>query len=652
LKILKYLLGFIVTLGVLGVIIGLFAFMHFSKEVKLDADKLINYHPEMTTRIYDRNGELIANIFKDKHRLYAPFEEIPPRLIEALVAIEDTVFFEHEGVNYEAILRALLKDIKAGKMKEGASTLTQQLVKNTLLTSEKKLQRKINEAILALKLETKLSKEEILERYLNEIYFGHRYYGVKTAALGYFRKPLHDLNLKEIAMLVGLPQAPSKYDPTRHYDISMSRANTVLMRMRSLGWITEEELQKYQAMRPTVYNDSLTQNRLPYVVDQVLKDLREEYPDIRTGGYKIYTTIDSSLQALGKEALAFGHQKILERGADKEGIDYSDLNGAMVVLDSHSGEVLVLIGGVDYKKSAYNRATQSKRQPGSSFKPFIYQIALDSGYSLKSTLMDISRTFKYQDKDEEKEWQPKNYEKNFEGLITLHDALVHSRNLATINLVNTLGLNLVHRKITEMGFKNVPNDLSISLGTFGISPLEMSSMYTIFSNYGVKMTPILVKSVVNYKGEEKIYEAKSEKITKPEQAFLTTTILEDVIKQGTGRRARVKGLALAGKTGTTNDYKDAWFCGYSPEIEAIVWYGKDDNKPMYKETGGKAAGPAFAYFFKEYLALHPETKTSFDIPDGVRVVRGKKGTDYFTKISKPPKETQNTPAASDGELLF
>ena len=644
--------GFIVTLGILGVIIGLFAFMHFSKEVKLDADKLINYHPEMTTRIYDKNGELIANIFKDKHRLYAPFDEIPPRLIEALIAIEDTVFFEHEGVNYEAILRALLKDIKARKMKEGASTLTQQLVKNTLLTSEKKLQRKINEAILALKLETKLTKEEILERYLNEIYLGHRYYGVKTAALGYFRKPLHDLNLKEIAILVGLPQAPSKYDPTRHYDISMSRANTVLARMRSLGWITEEELQKYQALRPTVYNDTLTQNKLPYVVDQVLKDLKEEYPDIKTGGYKIYTTIDSRLQNIAREALRFGYNKILERGADKEGVDYSDLNGAIVVIDNHSGEVLSMIGGIDYQKSAYNRATQSKRQPGSSFKPFIYQIALDSGYSLKSTLTDISRTFKYQDKDEEKEWQPKNYEKNFEGLITLHDALVHSRNLATINLVNTLGLNLVHRKITEMGFKNVPNDLSISLGTFGISPLEMSSMYTIFSNYGTKLTPILIKSVVDYKGQEKIYEAEPKQITKPEQAFLITTILEDVIKKGTGRRARVKGLALAGKTGTTNDYKDAWFCGYSPEIEVIVWYGKDDNKPMYKETGGKAAGPVFSYFFKEYLALHPETKTSFDIPEGVRVVRGKNGTDYFTTISKPPKETQRAPGGSNGGLLF
>ena len=650
-KFFKYLFGFIVTLLVIGLIAGLFAFWHFSKEVKLDADKLINYHPEMTTRIYDRNGELIANIFKDKHRLYAPFEEIPPRLVEALVAIEDTVFFEHEGVNYEAILRALLKDIKARKLKEGASTLTQQLVKNTLLTSEKKLQRKINEAILALKLENKLTKEEILERYLNEIYLGHRYYGIKTAALGYFRKPLHDLNLKEIAILVGLPQAPSKYDPTRHYDVSMSRANTVLARMRSLGWITEAELQKYQALRPKVYNDSLTQNRLPYVTDQVLKTLQKEYPDIRTGGYKVYTTIDSGLQKVASDALKYGYEKILERGEGKD-VDYSDLNGAMVVLDNHGGEILAMVGGIDYKQSAFNRAVQSRRQPGSSFKPFIYQIALDSGYSLKSRLTDISRTFKYQDKDEEKEWQPKNYEKNFEGVITLHDALVHSRNLATINLVNDLDLNLVHRKITQMGFKNVPNDLSISLGTFGLSPLEMASFYTIFSNYGKKLEPILVQSVVDYKGNEKLYEANATTITKPEQAFLVTTILKDVIKKGTGRRARVEGIELAGKTGTTNDYKDAWFCGYSPEIETIVWYGKDDNKPMYKETGGKAAAPAFAYFFKEYLALHPETKTVFDIPKGVRVVKGKNGTDYFTEISRPPKEAESVPQSSEGELLF
>lgn len=650
-KFVKYLLGFIVSLGLLAVIAGLFAFWHFSKELKFDTSKLVDYHPEMTTRIYDRNGELIANIFKEKHRLYAPIEEIPPRLIEALVAIEDTVFFEHEGVNYEAILRAVLKDIKYGKLKEGASTLTQQLVKNTLLTSEKKLKRKINEVILALEVEHQLSKEEILERYLNEIYFGHRYYGVKTAAEGYFRKPLHDLNLKEIAILVGLPQAPSKYDPTRHYDIAMSRGNTVLARMHALGWITEEELQKYQALRPKVYNDSLSQNRFPYITDQVLKRLQKKYPDIRTGGYKIYTTVDSKLQDEAKEALRFGYDQIVKRGEGKE-VDYSDLNGAMVVLDNHTGEVLALVGGVDYSASAFNRAVQSRRQPGSSFKPFIYQIALDSGYSTRSMLPDVSRTFKYQDHDEEKEWQPKNYEKNFAGLITLHDALVHSRNLATINLVNALGLGLVHRKVEAMGFKNVPNDLSIALGTFGLSPLEMSSFYTIFSNYGTRLEPILVKSVVDYEGNETVFEAKTERVTKPEQAFLTTTILQDVIKEGTGRRARVKGLSLAGKTGTTNDYKDAWFCGYSPEIEAIVWYGKDDNKPMYKETGGKAAAPAFARFFSSYLKLHPETKVTFDIPKGVRVVKGKRRTDYFTEISRPPKERENLPDAGNGQLLF
>ena len=650
-KFVKYLLGFIVSLGFLAVIAGLFAFWHFSKELKFDTSKLVDYHPEMTTRIYDRNGELIANIFKEKHRLYAPIEEIPPRLIEALVAIEDTVFFEHEGVNYEAILRAALKDIKYGKLKEGASTLTQQLVKNTLLTSEKKLKRKINEVILALEVEHQLSKEEILERYLNEIYFGHRYYGVKTAAEGYFRKPLHDLNLKEIAILVGLPQAPSKYDPTRHYDIAMSRGNTVLARMHALGWITEEELQKYQALRPKVYNDSLSQNRFPYITDQVLKRLQKKYPDIRSGGYKIYTTIDSKLQDEAKEALRFGYEQIVKRGEGQE-VDYSDLNGAIVVLDNHTGEVLALVGGVDYNASAFNRAVQSRRQPGSSFKPFIYQIALDSGYSTRSMLPDVSRTFKYQDHDEEKEWQPKNYEKNFAGLITLHDALVHSRNLATINLVNALGLGLVHRKIEAMGFKNVPNDLSIALGTFGLSPLEMSSFYTIFSNYGTRLEPILVKSVVDYEGNETVFEAKTEKVTKPEQAFLTTTILQDVIKKGTGRRARVKGLSLAGKTGTTNDYKDAWFCGYSPEIEAIVWYGKDDNKPMYKETGGKAAAPAFARFFSSYLKLHPETKVTFDIPKGVRVVKGKRRTDYFTEISRPPKERENLPDAGNGQLLF
>jgi penicillin-binding protein 1A len=534
---LKAILIFIVVV-VIGVVV---AFSKYSNELKLDLDKLIYYNPDTTTRIYDRNGELIANLFSDKHRLYAPFSELPPRMIEALVAIEDTVFFEHDGLNFEAIFRAIVIDVKSMKLKEGASTLTQQLIKNTVLTNEKKLKRKVNEAILAMRLEGKLTKEEILERYLNEIYFGHRYYGVKTAALGYFRKELRELNLKEIAMLVGMPKAPSTYDPTRHLDLALGRANTVLFRMKTLGWITDEEYQKYEQYRPKIYDDTLTKNRTPYVIDQILRELEGEYPDIKTGGYTIHTTIDFELQELAKKSLYDGYVNILKRGQKaKEPVDYADLNGAMVVLENRTGEVLSLVGGVDYKKSAYNRAIQSLRQPGSSFKPFIYQVALDAGYSPKSKLTDISRTFSYEDKDEEKEWKPKNYSKNFAGIITLRDALVHSRNLATINLVNELGLSFVHRQIKKMGFEKIPADLSIALGTFGISPLNFSGFYTIFSNYGKKLHPILVRKVITKEGVEKNYTAKEEIVTAPSQAFLTVSILRDVVKKGQEERLELR----------------------------------------------------------------------------------------------------------------
>ncbi len=649
----KYIFRAISALFIIGVISGLMAFLYFSNEIKLNADKLINYNPDTTTRIYDRNGELIANLFGKKHRLYVPYEKIPPRLIEALIAIEDTTFFEHDGVNYEAIFRAVIKDLRAMKLKEGASTLTQQLIKNTILTNEKKFKRKINEALLALKLETKLTKEDILERYLNEIDFGHRYFGVRTASLGYFRKELHELNLKEMAILVGIPKATTTYDPTKHEDQSFARANTVLYRLKTLGWISEEEYQKFEQYKPKVFNDSLTRNKIPYVTDQVIRELKSEFPDIKTGGYSIYTTIDPELQTLAKNSLYNGYVKILQRAQTEESVDYSDLNGAMVVLENKTAEILALVGGIDYEKSVYNRAVQSARQPGSSFKPFLYQVALNAGYSTQSKIADISRTFKTQSEDEnESEWKPKNYSKNFVGLMTLREALVRSRNLATINLVNEIGLSSVHRKIKKMGFKNIPADLSMALGTFGISPLEFSGYYTIFSNYGKKLKPLLVKKVVDKFGKENLYSSESKELISPEQAYLTTSILRDVVNRGTGRKAKVDGIELAGKTGTTNDYKDAWFCGFSPEIQAVVWFGKDDNKAMHKEAGGKAAGPVFAEFFKEYINIHPETKRVFDIPKGVRSIKVKNKTEYFTNTSKPPKNRVREDSTLNGELLF
>ncbi len=656
-KILLRILAVFFIIMIVGVIGG---YIYISKEFKYDIDKLLVYNPNLTTKIYDRNGELISNIIGEKHRTYAPFKEMPPRLIEAVVAIEDTTFFEHNGVNPEAILRAVMKDIKHRKLKEGASTLTQQLVKLTLLSNEKKLKRKINEAILAMKLEGKLSKEEIIERYLNEVFYGHHYYGVKTAAKGYFRKDLSDLNLKEIAILAGIPQRPSAFDPTRHLDLSLSRANTVLNRMHTLGWISSEELAKYQALRPTIYNDTLTQNKAPFIANEVLKLLQKEYSDIKTGGYEIHTTIDLEAQNIAQKALKHAYENILVRGEkynakmpeDKQ-VDYGDLNGAMVVMENKTGEILALVGGVDYEKSVFNRAIQGKRQPGSSFKPFIYLSALNAGYSTQSKLTDISRSFSYKDQEEDKEWRPNNYEKNFEGLIPLREALVHSRNLATINMVNELGLSTVRDDLERMGFETLPRDLSISLGTFSISPLSFAKEWSILSNAGTKVTPLLIKKVISHDGGVKVYESEEENITTPEQAFLVTSILKDVVTRGTGRKARVEGLEVAGKTGTTNGYKDAWFCGYSPEIETLVWFGKDNNKEMGKETGGKAAGPAFSEFYTEYLKIHPETKREFDIPEGVREVRlSAKQSEYYTDMSPPPNDAKSASEELEQELLF
>ena len=633
-------------------------------------DKLVDYHPEVTTRIYDKNGDKIANIFNKKHRYYAKFEEIPPRIIEALVAIEDTTFFEHPGINIDAIFRAAIKVIRAGSAVEGASTITQQLVKNVLLTREKKLSRKIKEAIYALKIERFLTKEQILERYLNEIYYGHGYYGIKTAADGYFHKKLSDLTLKEMAILVGLPKAPSTYAPTKNYELSMGRANRVVKRMHILGWIDESTYESALEELPKVYNTTLTQNKAPFIVDEVLRRSREKLgiDDIKTGGYEIYTTIDIRLQAAARESIKKAYELSLKRIKDYEiydakrlaknpayempaDVNTSLLNGALVSLDSKSGDILALVGSYDYKISSYNRATQGRRQPGSAFKPFIYQVAIDLGYSGATQLVDISRTYKYEKDGQEKKWQPKNYEKNYKGLVSLREALIHSRNLATINLVNDIGLSQLLSQLKKFGIKNLPHDLSISLGTISLSPLELAKYYTSFSNHGVQVQPHLIRYV--NKNEKTIYEKRdlAHVITTPTQAYIMTTILRDVVKRGTGRRAKAKGIELAGKTGTTNNNVDGWFAGYSPTIETVVWFGNDDNTPMHRwETGGKISGPAFSNYYKNVLRLYPQIQRKFEKPEGIIEVDMDGKKEYFSDISKPPRAESEV--KTEEELLF
>ncbi|MBU0631531.1 PBP1A family penicillin-binding protein [bacterium] len=627
---------------------------YYFTQYNYDLDKLINYKPMLTTRIYDRNGEKIANLFNDEHRYYASFNEIPPRLIEALLAIEDTTFFEHPGVNFDAIFRAIIKDIKAGKMVEGASTLTQQLVKNTLLTREKKISRKLKELIFSMKLERELSKQDILERYLNEIYLGHGYYGIKTAADGYFHKDLKNLTLKEMAILVGLPKAPSFYSPTKNYEISLGRANRVIERMHSLGWIDEKTYEKATKEQPHVYDSTLTQNQAPFIVDEVLRELSKDFPDIKTGGYDIYTTIDLNMQKSGRDALKFAYDSAIQRvssSEDSNDTNISQLNGALVSIEPCSGDILALVGSIDYDKSSYNRATQGKRQPGSAFKPFLYQVAIDLGYSGASQLVDIAKTYEYEKDGEEMKWQPANYEKNYKGLITVREALVHSRNLATINLVTDIGLDTMIQSLESYGIKNLPRDLSLSLGSISLSPLELAQYYSSFANHGVQVEPFIIKKVEKNSTVVFRQEVKKKYITSPEQTYLMTSILQDVIKRGTGRNARVSGIELAGKTGTTNNNVDAWFAGYSPTIETVVWFGNDDNTPMHaRETGGKTAAPAFNYFYKELLKSNPQIKRKFTKPDGVIEVKIANETEYFTNTSKPPKN-DNTEKKNE-ELIF
>jgi penicillin-binding protein 1A len=639
------------TLVFLGAIVVFGASFYFLSEYGHETQKLINYKPNQTTRIYDRNGELIANIFKKQHRLYAPFSEIPPRLVEALLAIEDTTFFEHPGINVDAIMRAIIKDVKAQKLVEGASTITQQLVKNTLLTREKKISRKIKEVLFSLKIEFELTKEEILERYLNEVYLGHGYYGVKTAGLGYFHKDLERLTLKEIAILVGLPKAPSYYSPTKNYEMALGRANRVISRMHTLGWIDDDMYAKATDERPEVFNETLTQNKAPYIVDEVIRQLGKDFEDLRSGGYEIRTTIDLKLQDAARKGVKYAYDLALERAGEAKDFNATKLNGALISVESKTGDILALVGGVDYKQSSYNRATQGLRQPGSAFKPFIYQVALDLGYSGATELIDVARTYEYEKNGETQKWQPKNYEKDYKGLISLREALIHSRNLATINLVTDIGLRTMLKELKRYGIKDLPHNLSLSLGSISLSPLSLAKYYTSFANQGVQVEPKLIRSISNSFESTISFESKEQNITTPQQAFLMTTILQDVVTRGTGRRAAVRGIEVAGKTGTTNKSMDAWFAGYSPTVETIVWFGNDDNTPMRKyETGGRVAGPAFRYYYEQLLAIYPQTKRSFEQVDGIitTTIKGKK--EYFTDISKAP--LLKLESEDSGELIF
>lgn len=628
-----------------GLIFGVYLIALYF-ELSADLDKVRHYSPKVATQIYDRKNRLIANVFDTEFRFYAKFDEIPPRMIEALLAIEDTLFFEHGGINYDGIIRAMLKNIRTGRLGEGGSTLTQQVVKNIILTRERTISRKIKEALLTVQVEEIVSKEQILEIYLNEVFLGHGYYGVKTAALGYFKKTLNQLSLKEIAILVGLPQSPSTYDPTKNLDLALTRANDIIRRMYDLGWISKEYRDSSLAEKPAVYHQTLTQNVAPYVTDYALRQL-SSIKDIKTGGYTIKLHIDLDYQEVAQKALKNGYTalqtrqlKLLQaqrpKGAETVAIPSEDdltandtLNGAVVITDNKTGKILALVGGVNHEKSPYNRAVDAYRQMGSSIKPFIYQIAFDRGYSTATQVPDAARSFD--------EWNPRNSGGKFQGMVTLQDALIHSRNLATINVATLVGFSNIYNGLLNFGFSGFSADMTIAIGSLNATPIMVAKEYSIFSNYGVRNEPVLIDSVIDPQGNVFSYETQSEVIISPEQSFLTTSVLREVVRAGTGRRAAVSGIETAGKTGTTNNNVDFWFCGYTPDVQAIIWFGRDDNSPIGRyESASAVAAPVFAEIVAGAVRIDPSLRRIFPRPEAVRSKTIDKNTFFYTRTSPLP----------------
>lgn len=585
--------------------------IYFYRSFTYDLDKLINYNPPLATQVYDTNGKLVAYLYDYENRVYAEYDEMPNMLIEALIATEDTAFFEHKGISFEAILRALVKDVIAGKAVEGASTITQQLIKTTLLTREKTITRKLKEALIAFKLEEKLSKQQILERYLNQIYFGHGYYGVKTACWGYFHKNLQDLTLKEAAILVGLPRAPSHFDPVKNFEGANQRANTVINRMRYLGWIDDSAYQNAIAENPKVYDDPIVYNKAPYAVDAAVRALSAQYPDIKNGGYRIDLTIDLKLQEAADKALRGQYEEIVKTYGQK---DTSSFNGALISVEQATGNILALSGGVDFVKSPFNRVVQAKRQAGSSFKPFIYLVGIaNGGFFPWSMLSDTPKSYTFGPKV----WNPQNYDLQYSGQISAREALVRSKNLATIDMVERIGMGPLKKELNRYGFNGIQSDLSIALGSYTITPYDLSEAYTVISNYGVKTTQKIVKSLKTRTGQTVAFESKKEFLVPSEKVYSVIDILKDAVSWGTGTRAQTPGTEVAGKTGTTNDYRDAWFCGFTPAVQTIIWFGNDDNKPLPgKLAGGVIAAPVFSKYTTEFLLQRPYAKRDFYKPSG------------------------------------
>jgi penicillin-binding protein 1B len=553
------------------------------------------------------------------------YDELPDHLVKAVLAIEDRRFFSHPGLDPFRIAGAAIRNFRAESYVQGGSTITQQLCKNFFLTPERTVQRKLQEALLAFVLERRAEKKAILELYLNEIYLGQSgsfsINGVGEAARMYFRKDVGNLTLPESALLAGMIQSPNPYNPFRHKERATERRNAVIRAMNDAGFIDEATMKASLEEPLQVERGTLDSSEAPYFIDLVRTQLHQRYDpkDLTTQNLEVHTTLDVQLQSLAQEALAKGLANV-EKMVKRKG-ERPPVQGSLIALEPASGNVVALVGGRSYGSSQYNRVIEAKRQPGSTFKPFVYLAAFEATFedsalppiTAATVVEDAPAVFFYEDK----EYIPQNYEDKYLGYVTLRKALANSLNVATVKVAEMVGydriVNLWAKKLAID--PNIQPFPALSLGAFEATPYQMAIAFNVLANGGLKIEPVTVLRVADDKGGviEQYRPEVPKQVVRPESAFLVTNMLRSVLNEGTAASARALGFApdAAGKTGTTNDLRDAWFAGFTPDLLCIVWVGYDDNVPTGL-SGARAALPIWVEFMKG--ALQGVETRPFDVP--------------------------------------
>ncbi len=733
---------FLVIILPLAVGLAVGGFFAFARTVP-SIEELKQEKMPPSTKIYADDDTLIGEL-KIEKGIHMPIEKMPQELLDAVVAVEDSNFWEHKGIDYLAIVRAAVKDVLKGHLKEGGSTITQQLAKMTFLTPEKTIKRKIREALLATRIENNLSKKEILALYLNRAYFGHGAYGVESASRVYFGKPVSEIDLPEAALIAGLLKAPNAYSPFKSIDKAKTRQKVVLARMEEEGLINRK--QKAEALNAPIYLSTLRSGRETnnYFIEYVRRYLEDKYgaEAVYKGGMKVHTTMNRHAQLTAQVALQRGLRELDKRRGFRGPIDHRDINineeleqtkssfrnippgvgavvsglvlkvsknealikasglvgtlskadaewasrvydektdqttevanfsldkilkvgdvidvevksvkggkptfaleqepeaqGAVVAIEPGTGFIRAIVGGYDYTRSEFNRALYARRQPGSAFKPIVFSVALENGFTPASVIDDSFSAYQktvdgpepnpdqdynpLEDPDFNPDdfWIPENYDGEYHGPTRLRDALAYSRNVVSVKVVDKVGYRKVIEFSRALGIKeNVPRNLTIALGSLTATPLDLTAAYGVFANGGVKMEPIGIKYIIDRRGSViENNEPKGVRVLDEQTSFLMTSMLQDVVRYGTGWRAKALRRPVAGKTGTTNEYRDAWFLGFTMDMICGVWVGYDDMRPMAKdETGSKAASPIWVDFMRKISAnLEPR---EFPTPEGI-----------------------------------